>query len=235
MMSREWALALSGELNEYLENADRHVLMAARHAMIETIQAIEERMERMVARAGLGKLEKTVSSQIYPERGLSREPVGIVYVRERATHIFEAFEEGVTIRSGAGGKLAIPIPDSPADRIHFGKDPARNQKTKLEWFKDKGIEIKLIPGNLNRPAMLVADSVRLGMRGKTDRVRISRAKRLKSGGLAKSAVMVPLFWLVEESRMPKRLSWKSEQAQAMSNFMSVFVRHFNTRLQELRP
>ena len=90
-----------------------------------------------------------------------------------------------------------------------------------------------MPGSATRPAMLVADSVRLRNRGKTGRVAISRAKRLKSGGYAKRAVMVPLFWVVDSARMPKRLNWKGEEARSLSNFMSSFSRAFARRLNEM--
>ena len=233
MMSKAFTLALSGELNDYLENADRHVLIAARYALDETAEGVKDRMSGMVERAGLGKLRKTVSYRIYPEQGLSRTPSALVYVQPRAVPMFESFEEGATIQARMGGKLIIPIPDSPADRDHFGRDPSRKKGSKLDWYKQKGIEIKFVPGSATRPAMLVADSVRLRNRGKTGRVAISRAKRLKSGGYAKRAVMVPLFWVVDSARMPKRLNWKGEEARSLSNFMSSFSRAFARRLNEM--
>ena len=235
MISKSITLALTGQLEAYLEEADERVLKAARAAIVRVTAGLEERMRMMVRRAGLDAYENTIKGEIYPMTGLARNPVGRVFVKPSAVHIFEAFETGATIRSKTGGKLTIPIPGSPADRLNFGRDPVRSQQSKLEWFKAKGIELSVVPARGTRPAMIVAESVRLRQRRKSSRTRVSRAKRLKSGGYAKDTASVPLFWLVDETRMPKRLSWGEEQKRVLSTFISEFAKAFAQEFNGLAP
>jgi hypothetical protein len=63
-------------------------------------------------------------------------------------------------------------------------------------------ELKVIPGVPGvRNAMLAAEGV-----GFTPTGRLSRRRRLKSGAWGKGAATVPLFFLVPEVRLPKRLN-----------------------------
>jgi hypothetical protein len=228
---REWRLALTGELQTYLDQADEAILKAADRAVFEVTSATKERLRDMVRGAGLGhRLANTVRAETYPKQGLARNPAGWIYVQRGAVKIFQAFEVGETIRSQDGGKLAIPIPGSPADRKNFGEQ--RPGETIIETFRSRGIRLVFVRGNGRRPDMLVAESARV--RGtKTGRQRVSNAARTKSGGFAHGAASIPLFWLVPAAKMPKRLDWDAEFRRASSEFMSAFAKEFARWLEIL--
>jgi hypothetical protein len=137
--------------------------------------------------------------------------------------IFEAFETGATIRAAGGGYLAIPIPGSPADRRSFGRQ--RSGETIIETIRARGVKLSFVPGNGSRPAMLVAESARVRT-GANGRERVSTAARTAAGRFAQGAASIPLFWLVPEAKMPKRLNWNREFERATASFMAEFSKAF---------
>lgn len=228
IQGRELSLALSGKLQKYLDGADMAILRAASVAVNNVTQNTKDGLRQMVTGARLGKrLANAVRAKVYPERGLGRNPAGWIFVQQSAVHIFKAFEENTTIRAGGGKNLAIPIPGSPADRKNFGQQ--RSGETIIQSIRNRGIELSYVPGRNGRPAMLVAQSVRLGV-SKAGRQRVTSAKRTKSGGFAKNASSIPLFWLVPEANIKKRLDWGREFQRASSEFMSRFTAEFEKQL-----
>ena len=230
LFTREMELALKGQLADYIEHADEAVLKAAKRAVENVVGDTKERLRGMVRDAGLGtRLANTVRGDVYPERGLARDPAGWIYVASKsAERIFEAFEEGAELN----GPLLIPIPGSPADRKNFGNDPPRDQQSKAEWFEAKGVELQYVPPRGGRPAMLVGVSVRL-REDKKGRLKARGAKRTKSGGFGKGAATVPLFWIVDHASIPRRLSWRSEFRRAVQGFMRAFAEEFAAELAKL--
>jgi hypothetical protein len=235
----QWQLALSGELEAYLAKAEEGVLRAARNALQTVASDGKERLRGMVVKAGLGRegagegrgsgrsLASAVRFEIYPKRGLARDPAAFLYIQPSATKIYESFEEGARITGNGGKWLTIPIPGSPASREVFGDKPRGT--TILQRLKDKGIEIAFVPGRNGRPAMLVANNVRVGQL-KTGRTRVSKAKLTKTGGYAAGVQSVPLFWLVPAAQMPQKLSLKREFMRIAERFVDVFAAEFARQL-----
>lgn len=239
----QWQLALSGELQEYLEQAETAILRAARNALMNVASEGKERLRGLVVKAGLGRegsgdgrgsgrsLASAVRFEVYPKHGLARDPAALLYIQPSATKIYESFEEGVRITAAGGRYLTIPIPGSPASREVFGDKPRGT--TILQRLKDKGIEIAFVPGNGRRPAMLVANSVRIGQAKNTGRTRLSNAKRTKAGAFASGATSVPLFWLVPAAQMPQKLSLRREFMRIAERFVDVFAREFAAELAKV--
>lgn len=235
LFSRELQLALSGELLATMEALDEAQLRAARWAVDEVTTRTKERLRGMVTGAGLGvKLANAVRGDVYPKRGLARDPAGWIYVQPSATHIFEGFETGATIRSGDGGYIAIPVPGSPAARENqpAGRNPPRAAGGVLAKLKARGLQISFVPARAGRPAMLVAEGARLRT-GATGRETVSTPKRLKSGAYAANTASIPLFWLVPEAKMPKRLDFRREFDRAASAFLAEFSAAFARNLASI--
>lgn len=233
IFSREMQLALTGKLQEYVDHADEMVLKAARFAIVKVIDDQKERLRDTVKEVGLGeRLANAVRGEVFPKTGLARNPAGWIYVSQSAIEIFTAFESGALIRSKDGGDLAIPIPGSPADSQHMGKQ--RPGETRIQTFLNRGIKLSFVPGRNGKPNMLVAENVRVravrSKRGPAGRERVTSAKELKSGGYAAGAATVPLFWLVPQAKMPKRLDWSREFERVTREFMKEFAAAFSTWL-----
>jgi hypothetical protein len=238
-VNRRWEHAFKGELTEYLEAVDEAVLNAARFALTNVTQELKERLRSQVVRAGLGKegagegkgsgrsLASAVRVEQYPKTGLARNPAALLYVQPSAVRIYEAFEDGATITSSSGRYLTIPIPGSPADRKNFGDKP-RGQSV-LDAIRARGIEIGFVPARNGRPAMLIAQSVRVRDGGRGAK-QLGAAKRTKSGAFAKGAASVPLFFLVPKAQMPKKLNMRAEFERAAREFLDMFAREFDGQL-----
>lgn len=229
LFPREFQLALKGQLQDYIDFADFAVMDAALFAVRNITERTKDRLRAMVTGAGLGtRLANAVRGEVYPNNGKSRNPAGWIYVRQGSVRIFEAFETGPTIRGKEGGWLTIPIPGSPADRKNIG--PARPGVSPVERFTQRGIELSYVPGTPSRPAMLVARSVRLGMR-QDGRSRVANARMTKSGAFAKDAASIPLFFLVPAAKLPKKLDWNREFERASAAFMTEFAAEMAEQLE----
>lgn len=183
-----------GELRKDTESGGlgRRVANAWRLQMFP--DGAERRRRSNRAGAALGQLPKSWR-EVGSFKGLSRSPVAFLY--SRAPHIIEAFEKGETIGGGPGAPIAIPIPGSPADEL---KNP-RGPDTKVDAARAKFGELDIIPGNGVRPAMLVISNARFSKTG-----RVSQARLTKTGKYRKGAVSVPIFWLVPNAHLRKRVN-----------------------------
>lgn len=146
-----------------------------------------------VERAGLGsRLAKTVRAQIYPKRGTSQSAA--TYVWSRAPRIIDAFERGATIRSDKGFYLAIPTEEAGVRGV------GRARVTPRGWEQRTGITLRFV-FRTSQYSLLVADDARINTRG---RAVMNRRKRRRDGILT-GAMTVPIFILVPQVRLRKRL------------------------------
>ena len=213
-------LALRGDLEATLARASHAMTRAEREAVTEVTNATRDELRQDLVRAGLGRIERTWRAQVYANA--NGTTAGWIY--SRAEYIVDAFERGATIRSRTGGLIAIPIPGSPAASM---RNP-RGGGTRVDAARRRFGELKLIPGIPGRrPPMLVAESVSINMRG-TARSR----RRLKSGGFGKGAATVPLFWLVREARLSRRLNVARIRQRALHRFEARLSHALQSRLQQ---
>lgn len=244
----QWQLALSGELQTYLAKADEAVLRAAKAALVTVVTEGKDRLRSMVVKAGLGRegagsgkgskrsLASAVRFELYPKTGLARDPAAFLYIQPSAVKIYKSFEEGARITAKGGRFITVPIPNSPASREVFGDKPRGT--TVLEKLKARGIEIAYVPGNSRRPAMLVANSVRISSDGRLSKIQRRGGQegqsalpgRKKSFGYAKGSASVPLFWLVTAVNIPKRLDMGREFERIATRFFTEFTAAFAREL-----
>jgi hypothetical protein len=239
IFGRELQLALTGRLQEYMAKADEAILRAGRNAIERVVERGKDSLRGMVVKAGLARegagsgrgtgrsLASAVRFEIYPKRGLARDPAALLYIQPSSRKIFQAFEDGERISAPGGKALTIPIPGSPASREVFGDKPRGS--TILATLKARGVEIGYVKAKGDRPAMLVANSVRVGT-NKAGRTRVSRAARTKSGGFASGTQSVPLFWLIPAVKMPKKFSLADEFRRIERDFAREFAEQFAREL-----
>jgi hypothetical protein len=153
---------------------------------------IQKAWRGQIRSAGLGnRLARTVRTESFPKGRVSASAAAIVFTR--ADDIIGAHDEGSLITSRDGFWLAIPT--EAAGRGRRGKKP-----TPGEWEKRTGQRLRFV-FRAGRPSLLVAE-------GRTSRrgvARSSRRPRLKSGRFAKNIETIPIFILVPQVKLPKRL------------------------------
>lgn len=145
-----------------------------------------------IASAGLGqRLARTVRTQAFPRGGVSASAASIVYTN--ADDIIGAHDEGSLITSRDGFWLAIPT--EAAGKMARGKKP-----TPGEWEARTGQRLRFV-FRAGRPSLLVAE----GRTSKSGLARASKRPRVKSGRFARNIETIPIFILVPQVKLPKRL------------------------------
>lgn len=223
-VSGDFFLALEGRFEEVIDVAGEAVRMASWTAVKEAAEITQRELRQDLRSAGLETLEGTWRLEMFPSRaGQANNPAAWIY--SRAEYIVAAFEEGVTIRSRDGSLMAVPIPDSPARDLRNPRGP----ETKVDEARRRFGELKVVPGVPGvRPAMLVAEGV-----GYTPTGRLSRRKRLKSGNWGKGVASVPLFFLVPQVRLEKRLNVQRIFESGSREFESRLNRALDHHLRQL--
>ena len=145
--------------------------------------------------AGLGpRLANSIRSEVFPKAGASLNAAALVW--SKAPVIVGAHEAGPLIRSKTGLWLAIPTP--AAGKALGGRI------TPGAWERKTGLRLRLVYRRTG-PSLLVADSVRLNTRG------LAAASRSKTG---RGQVTVPIFLLVPQVKLPKRLDLARDAERA---------------------
>lgn len=241
LFEQQWEYTFKGQLTQYMEACDEAFMWAARNTLELMVDRAKARLRAHVVAAGLAKagagqgkgsgrsLAGAIRFELYPKRGLARDPAGFIFVQPSAVKIYRAFEQGMTITAHGGKYLTVPVEGSPADRKNFGDKPRGHSI--LAALKAKGIQVGFVPARGARPAMLVAQSVRV--RDMAGRSKISRAAPTKSGGFAKGAATVPLFWLVPNVKVPKRLSLTREFEAVAREFFAEYSQELDKMLRQV--
>lgn len=153
---------------------------------------IQREWRGQITGAGLGrKLANTVRSRVFPQNGVSASAASLVFTN--ADDILLGHDEGSLIVSDRGAYLAIPT--EAAGRLAGGKKP-----TPGEWQFRTGQRLRFV-ARRGGPPMLVAE----GRTSKSGVARRSKRTRLKSGAFAKNIQTIPIFILVPQVKLPKRL------------------------------
>ncbi len=146
-----------------------------------------------IAAAGLGpKLARTIRRKVYPQSGTSLRAAALVW--SKASEIVDAFDRGALIRSADGFWLAIPLAAAGA-RGAGGK-----RITPGGWEQRTGRLLRFVYRR-GRPSLLVADDARLNSRG----LAASKGGRRRRDGTLTGAQTVPVFLLVPQVKLAKRL------------------------------
>jgi hypothetical protein len=146
--------------------------------------------------AGLGpRLANSIRSEVFPKARPSLNAAALVW--SKAPVIVGAQDAGPLIRSKNGFWLAIPTPAA-------GRALGGRRITPAAWERKTGLRLRFVYRRTG-PSLLVADTVRLNARG---HAAVSRSKT------GRSLVTVPMFLLVPQVKLPKRLDLARDAQQA---------------------
>ena len=171
----------------------------------EAATGLQTAWRGQITSASLGKsLANSIRKKLYPTTGASIRAAAVVY--SNASKVVDAFDRGVIIRSKNGFWLAIPTAAA-------GKKGVGNQRiTPGGWEQRTGQRLRFV-FRRGQPSLLVAET-RLNSTG---RAVVSKSKT--SRGLA----TVPIFILVPQVKLPKRLSLDGPAREAEARLPGLIV------------
>ena len=120
-MTWQVQLALRGDLQKFMDADVRAGKLAVTSVIKTRTTALKNNIRKQIKGSGLkerlgpGRLQKSVQSIVYPERGRSFDSAGIVYskaVYKRPgglVDLLSVFDSGTVINSNRGKLLAIPV------------------------------------------------------------------------------------------------------------------------------
>ena len=175
-----------------LEAAERAVTAGVAQAA----SGLQTAWRGQITGAALGqKLANSVRKKLYPTSGTSIRAAAVVY--SNASKVVDAFDRGAIIRAKDGFWLAIPTAAA-------GQKGIGNKRiTPGGWEQRTGQRLRFVYRR-GQPSLLVAET-RLNSKG---RAVVSKSKTGR--GLA----TVPIFILVPQVKLPKRLSMDGPAREA---------------------
>jgi len=177
---------------------------AATAAVRQAGDGLKAAWRAQIVGAGLGtRLAKTIQVQVYPRSGQSLNAAVVVW--SKAPVIVGAHDTGPLIRSRNGFWLAIPTPAA-------GKSLRGGRITPGEWERRNGLRLRFVYRR-SGPSLLVAEG-RLNTKGRAVRSR-SRTGR--------GVTTVPIFLLVPQVKLPKRLDLARDAARAHEALPGLIV------------
>lgn len=173
-------------------------------AMREAGTTLKNDWRGQITGAGLGtRLANSIRSQTYPKAGESLNAAALVW--SKAPVILSAHDAGPLIRSKNGFWLAIPTPAA-------GKSTRGGRITPGEWERRTGLRLRFVYRRTG-PSLLVTEG-RLNTKGR------AVASRSKTG---RGAATVPIFLLVPQVKLPKRLDLARDAARAVDGLPGLIV------------
>ncbi len=164
-------------------------------AMREAGASLKTAWRGQITGAGLGRrLANSIRNATYPKAGDSLNATALVW--SKAPVIIGAHNAGPLIRSRDGFWLAIPTGAA-------GKSLRGGRITPGEWERRTGLRLRFVYRRRG-PSLLVAEG-RLNTKGR------ALASRSKTG---RGRATVPIFLLVPQVRLPKRLNLARDAEQA---------------------
>ncbi|MCG6557665.1 DUF6441 family protein [Ruegeria sp. 1NDH52C] len=177
---------------------------AVTSAMREAGTGLKTAWRLQITGAGLGRrLANSIRSQTFPKAGESLNAAALVW--SKAPVIVGAHDTGPLIRSKDGFWLVIPLPAA-------GKSLRGGRITPGEWERRRGLRLRFVYRRRG-PSLLVAEG-RLNSRG------LGVASRSKTG---RGRATVPIFLLVPQVRLPKRLDLGRDAERALDSVPGLIV------------
>jgi hypothetical protein len=193
-----------GSLGQIMAEEVRAGEKAATAAVRQAGEGLKTAWRAQIIGAGLGvRLGNSIRSQAYPRSGQSLNAAVVVW--SKAPVIVGAHDTGPLIRSRNGFWLAIPTPAA-------GKSLRGGRITPAEWERRNGLRLRFVYRR-SGPSLLVAEG-RLNTRGRAVRSR-SRTGR--------GAATVPIFLLVPQVKLPKRLDLARDAVRAHEALPGMIV------------
>lgn len=173
-------------------------------AMREAGSGLKSDWRAQITGAGLGRrLANSIRSQTFPKSSNSLNAAALVW--SKAPVIIGAHDTGPLIRSKDGFWLAIPTPAA-------GKSTKGGRITPGEWERRTGLRLRFVYRRTG-PSLLVAEG-RLNTKGQAV---VSRSKT------GRGKVTVPIFLLVPQVKLPKRLNLDRDAEQALDSVPGLIV------------
>ena len=171
----------------------------------EAASGLQTAWRGQITGAALGAgLANSVRKKLYPTTGVSIRAAAVIY--SNASKVVDAFDRGALIRAKNGLWLAIPTAAA-------GRKGVGNQRiTPGGWEQRTGQRLRFIYRR-GQPSLLVAET-RLNSKG---RAVVSKSKTGR--GLA----TVPIFILVPQVKLPKRLSLEGPAREAETRLPGLIV------------
>lgn len=180
---------LAAIANEILHEAEA----AVTRGVFAAGRGLRDDWRGQVRASGLGsRLANSVRQADFPRSGSSLRAASLVWTK--APDILHAFDGGVLIRGKEGLWLAIPLPAAGVTGL------GRQRITPWRWEQRTGMRLRFVYRR-NGPSLLVADDSRLNSRG----LAAAKGGRRRRDGVLTGAQTVPVFLLVRQVKMPKRL------------------------------
>lgn len=178
-----------------------------------------------VVGSGLGqRLANTIRQEDYPFRGESLGAASLVYARPNrkqkaasAADVVGAFNKGALIRARDAYYLAIPT-DAAGRAEGFFR---RQRITPGLWEKRTGVKLRFV-ARRGKHALLVADDARFNKQGYARQ----KGGRRRKDGILTGASTVPIFVLVKQARLTKRLDLDSAARAAESRLPAAILRRW---------
>ncbi|MFN2310089.1 MAG: DUF6441 family protein, partial [Gammaproteobacteria bacterium] len=163
---------------------------------------------RQITGAGLGqRLARSIRAETWPKGTTSIGAAALVW--SKAPAIVSAHDTGPLIRSKTGFWLAIPTPAA-------GRGLRGGRITPGEWERRRGVRLRFVYRRRG-PSLLVADRARINTRGQ------AVASRAKTG---RNQVTAPIFLLVPQVKLPKRLDFAHAIAATSERIPSAVLSHW---------
>jgi len=173
-------------------------------AMREAGTGLKTAWRAQITGAGLGaRLGNTIRSEQFPKGKPSLNAAALVW--SKAPVIVGAHDTGLLIRSKTGFWLAIPTPAA-------GKSLRGGRITTGEWERRRGLRLRFVYRRTG-PSLLVAEG-RLNTKGQAV---VSRSKT------GRGKVTAPIFLLVPQVKLPKRLDLARDAARAQDTVPGLIV------------
>lgn len=177
---------------------------AVTKAMQEAGTGLKTAWRGQIVQSGLGRrLANSIRSRTYPRAGESLNAAALVW--SKAPVIVGSHDAGPLIRSKDGFWLAIPTEAA-------GRGLRGGRITPGEWERRRGLRLRFVYRRRG-PSLLVADG-RLNSRG------LGVASRSKTG---RGRTTVPIFLLVPQVRLPKRLNLDRDAERAQATVPRLIV------------
>ena len=186
---------------------------AVSKAVTEAGNRVKTAWRAQITGAGLGqRLARTIRAEQFPKGKPSLNAASLVW--SKAPGIVGAHDTGPLIRSKTGFWLTIPTPAA-------GKSSRGGRITPGEWERRSGLRLRFVYRRRG-PSLLVAEG-RLNNRGR------AVASRSKTG---RGRTTVPIFLLVPQVRLPKRLDLARDARAAQDALPGAIVANWmETRLK----
>lgn len=183
---------LIGDLIEDMRKETEVAERAVQRAVAAAGKGLQRDWRSQVEGAGLGtRLARTIRTEAYPKGRNSINAAALVWTR--APSIVEAFDQGALIRSKNGFYLAIPTEAAGARGL------GNKRITPGGWEQRTGMRLRFV--YRSRASLLVADDARLNARG----LAAMNRRKVRKDGMRGGSMTVPIFILVPQVRLAKRL------------------------------